>query len=99
MEVQGSRISGQVERYAVFGLDIERAGAESADPRHFHLLRRQGDVVFMGMFDHGLANVFFRAGGVSRLQSFFLERILKLVVGETRRDRSEEHTSELQSLR
>src|SRR6202142_2182102 len=38
------------------------------------------------MFDHGLANFLFRAGDVSGLQSFFLEGILKLVVGEARRD-------------
>src|SRR6202142_4748565 len=85
MEVQGSRITGEFERDAVFGLDIESAGGDSTDTRHLHLLGRQWDVVLMGMFDHGLANFLFRAGDGSGLQSFFLEGILKLVVGEARR--------------
>src|ERR1700674_374295 len=94
MELDSGRVARQIDRNAVVGVNGESASAEPADPRNMHLLRRQRNIVVAGMFDDGLANVFFRASAVGPLQGFGFDLILKLIVREERRDQLDAHQSQ-----
>ena len=86
MEIDGCRVPGQFDGNAVIGFDAENAIAEPARPSNLHLLGRQRNVVVAGLLDDGCANVLFRTRAIGCLQRFGLDRILKLVIREERRD-------------
>src|ERR1700693_3272509 len=91
VEVDSGRVARKIDRNAVVGVNGESASAEPADPRNMHLLGRQRNIVVAGMFDDGLANVFFRARAVGPLQGFGLDLIFKLIVREERWDQLDAH--------
>src|SRR5580658_6237865 len=91
MKLKRSRVTGQVDRNAVIGFDVEAASAKATHPRYLHLLGRERNIVVAGLLNHGVANVIFRAGAVRCLKGFGLDRILELVVCEVWRNYLQPH--------
>ena len=82
MEFQRRRIPWQTDGDTVLRFDRQATGAAGARASHAHLLVGELNIAFARVFQHRLADIFFRPRAVRRLQRFVLDRVLELVVRE-----------------
>jgi len=86
VEVETGGVAGEIYWNAVISFDTETACTDAADARNTNLLWGKGNIVVAGLFDDGLAYIFFRASGIRCLHSFGLDCVFKLVIGKEGRN-------------